>query len=100
MRTDNFLINSCKFYNVTDEDGVECIRKLLRLDHLNQDEYEHVEKLIKNNAESFQIPGEPLQASNVSQHSIPTVDDAPILSRQYRIPHFTKKKLQDKSIYY
>ena len=53
LRTDNSLINSCKFYNVTYEDRVECIKKLLRLDHLNQDEYEHVEKLIKNNADRF-----------------------------------------------
>ena len=51
MRTDNSLINSCKFYNVTDEDRVECIKKLLRLDHINQDEYEHVEKLIKNKSQ-------------------------------------------------
>ena len=56
----NPLINSCKFYNVTDEDIVECIKKLLRLDHLNEDEYEHVKKLIKNSAERFEIPGEPL----------------------------------------
>ena len=26
LRTDNTLINSCKFYNVTDEDRVECIK--------------------------------------------------------------------------
>ena len=30
LRTDNSLINSCKIYNVTDEDRVECIKKLLR----------------------------------------------------------------------
>ena len=86
LRTDNSLINSCKIYNVTDEDRVKCIKKLLRLDHLNQDEYEHVEKLIKNNADRFQIPGELLEATNLLQHSIPTVDDAPIFSRQYRFP--------------
>ena len=59
FRTKNSRINSCKFYNVTDEDRVECIKKFPRLDHLSQDEYEHVEKLIKNNADRFQIPGEP-----------------------------------------
>ena len=64
LRTDNFLINSCKIYNVTDEDRVECIKKLLRLDHLNQDEYEHVEKLNKNNGDRFQILGEPLEAGS------------------------------------
>ena len=53
LRTDNSLINSWKIYIVTDEDRVECIKKLLRLDHLNQDEYEHVEKLIKNNGDRF-----------------------------------------------
>ena len=86
LRTDNSLINSCKFYNVTDEDRVECIKKLLPLDHLNQDKYEHVEKLITNNADKFQIPGEPLEATNVLQHWIPTADDSPIFSRQYRFP--------------
>ena len=86
LRTDNSLINSCKIYNVTYVDRVECIKKLLRLDHLNQDEYENLEKLIKNDADRFQIPGEPLEATNVLQHSIPTVYDAPIFSRQYRFP--------------
>ena len=49
MRADNSLINSCKFYNVADEDRVECITKLLRLDHLN---YTHLKytNLFKNMA--------------------------------------------------
>ena len=96
LGTNNSLINSCKIYNVTDEDRVECIKKLLRLDQLNQDEYEHVEKLIKNNADRFQIPGEPLEAINVLQHSIPTVDDAPIFKDNIDFPQFTRKKLHDK----
>ena len=53
LRTDNSLINSCKIYNLTHEDRVECIEKLLSLDDLNQDEYKHVEKLIENNADKF-----------------------------------------------
>ena len=93
LKTDNSLMNSCKFYNVTDEDRVECIKKLLRLDHLNQDEYEHIEKLIKNNAHRFQIPREPLEAINVLQHSNPNVDDYPIFSRQYRFPPVNKEEI-------
>ena len=73
LRTANSLSNSCKIHTVTGENRLECIKKLLRLDRLNQDKYEHVEKLIKNNADRFQIPGEPLEATNVLQHSIPTV---------------------------
>ena len=93
LTTNNSLINSCKFDNVTDEDRVECIKNLLRLDHLNEDEYEHVEKLFKDNADRFQIKGKPLEATNVLQHSIPTVDDAPIFSRQYRFPPVHKEEI-------
>ena len=56
-------------------------KKLLRLDHLNQDEYEHVGRLVINSADRFQIPGEPLGGTNVLQHLIPTIDDSPIVSR-------------------
>ena len=100
LRTDNSPINSCKIYNVTDEDRVERIKKLLWLEHLNQDEYEHVEKLIKNNADRFQIPGQPLEATNVLQHSIPTVDEALLFQDNIDFPQFTRKKLQDKSTNY
>ena len=55
--------------------------------------YEHVEKLIENNTDSFQIPGEPLEATNVLQHSIPTVDDAPIFSRRYIFPPVYKEEI-------
>ena len=45
-KTDNFCDNPCKFFNITGEERIECIKKLLRLDHLKQDEYEHVEQYI------------------------------------------------------
>ena len=93
LKTDNVFDNLRKFFNITDEERIECIKKLFRLDHLNQDEYEHVERLIINSADRFQIPWEPLEATNVLQHSIPTIDDSPIFSRQYRFPPVTKKKL-------
>ena len=96
LKRDNFFDNLCKFLNITGEERIKCVQKLLRLDHLNQDEYEHVERLIINSADRFQISGEPLEATNALQHSIPTIDDSPIFSRQYRFPLFTKKKLQNK----
>ena len=58
----------------------------------DEDEYEHVKKLIKNNADRFQIPEEALEATNVLQHSILTVDDSPIFSRQYRFSPIHKKE--------
>ena len=44
---------------------MECIKKLLRLDHSNKNEYENVERLIISSAERFQIPEESLEATNV-----------------------------------
>ena len=52
LRTDNSLINSCKFDNLTKKDRV-----------------------------------------NVLQHSIPTVDDTPIFSTQYRFPSIHKEEI-------
>ena len=63
------------------------------MDHLNRDEYEHVERLIINSADRFQIPGETLEATNVLQHSILTTDDSPIFSRQYRFPPVHKEEI-------
>ena len=63
------------------------------MDSLNQDEYEQVERLIINSADRFQIPGEPLEATNVLQYSIPTIDDSPIFSRKYRFPPIHKEEI-------
>ena len=93
MKTDNFFDNPCTFFNTTGKEIIEYIKKLLRLDHLNQDEYEHVVRLIIKRADRFEIPKEPLEAPNVSQHSIPTVDDSSIFSRQYRFPPVHKEEI-------
>ena len=79
--------------NITREERIECIKKLLRLDHLNQNEYEHVERLIINIADRFQIPGEPLKANNVLQHLIPTIGDSSIFSKQYKFPPVHKEEI-------
>ena len=63
------------------------------MDHLNQAEYEHVERLIINSADRFQIPRETLETTNVLQHSIPTTDDSSIFSRQYRFPPVHKEEI-------
>ena len=60
---------------------------------MNQDEYQHVVKVIKNNADRFQISGELLEATNVFQHSIPTVDDCLIFSRKYKFPLVHKEEI-------
>ena len=48
LTTDKFFDNPCIFFKITGEERIECMKKLLRLDHLNQEEYEYVERLIIN----------------------------------------------------
>ena len=93
VKSDNFFDNPCNFFNIIGEKRIECIKKLLRLDDFNQDVYEHPGRLIINNADRFQIPGEPLKATNVLQHLIPTIDDSLIFSRQYRFSLVHKEEI-------
>jgi len=66
---------------------------LLRLEHLNSAEKKSIIKLITNSQDRFHIPGEKLTATNVLQHQIPTTDDRPINTRQYRFPQIHKEEI-------
>ena len=63
------------------------------MDHLNKEEKQHVENLIEKYADRFHIPGEPLGATTVLQHNIPTSDDQPIFSKQYRFRPIHKEEI-------
>ena len=75
-----------QLYNILGEDRIIKITELLRLNHFNQEELDHVKKLITKHSDRFQIPDEPLKCINAAMHSIPTVDERPILSKQNRFP--------------
>ena len=78
-------------FSISNKKRENSIKELLRLDHLNQEEKQHVENLIQKYADRFHIPGEPLGATTVLQHNIPTTDDQPIFSKQYRFPLVNKE---------
>ncbi|XP_039312739.1 uncharacterized protein LOC120359411 [Solenopsis invicta] len=67
------------------------IMELLRLDHLNIQD--NVINLISGSQDRFHIPGEKLTATHVLQHQIPTTDDRPINTRQYRFPQIHKEEI-------
>ena len=67
--------------------------ELLRLEYLNAQEEKSVINLISNSQDRFHIPGERLTATNVLQHQIPTTDDRPINTRQYRFPQLHKEEI-------
>jgi len=54
---------------------------------------DNIIKLITNSQDRFHIPGEKLTATNVLLHQIPTTDDHPINTRQYRFPQIHKEEI-------
>ena len=82
--------------SVPTKDRLQQIEDSLRLNHLNKEEKEHVLGLIKKYTSLFHLPGDPLPATNVLQHSIHTTDEVPVFVKQYRYPRFIRKKPKSK----
>jgi len=72
---------------------VERIRQTLRLDHLNSNELKHVSELIEKNHDLFQLPGEKLGCTTITEHKIVTSDEQPINTKQYRFPPVHKDEI-------
>jgi len=75
----------------------DAVRKLLRLDHLNKEEVNHVNEIIDNYSDLFQLPDEPLGHTDVILHKITRINDEPISNEQYRFPFMNKNEI-DKQI--
>jgi len=75
------------------KDKLTEIIELLRLEHLDTQEKESVINLISDSQDRFHIPGEKLTATHVLQHQIPTTDDLPINTRQYRFRQIYKEEI-------
>ena len=67
------------------------ILKLLRLEHLNEEEKDSVITIFKNFEDIFHLEHDLLTATNIVQHEIHTNTNAPITSKLYRYPHFFKE---------
>jgi len=65
----------------------------LRLDHLNFKERIHVQDLFKKSFDCFHLSGENLEHTNILQHQIPTINETPIHTRQYRFPAIHKDEI-------
>lgn len=77
----------------TQDQRVEQIEQLLRLQHLNETESKHVAKLIRDNCDLFQRPDEELTCTNAVSHKITTTDDQPVNIKQYRFPPAHKTEI-------
>ena len=82
---------------VPPEDRVSAILAALRLDHLNDQEKNHVCELVEEFPNLYKLPGDKLQCTDRVYHRIPTTDDLPINTKQYRFPVVHREEI-DKQI--
>lgn len=75
----------------------DAVRETLRLNHMNDLEKEHIQKLITKHAKLFHLPHEYLTMTNAVTHKIQTTDDIPVHVKQYRYPQVHKEEI-DKQI--
>ena len=68
------------------EKRVDAIMGRIKTDHLNSEELAYVEKWIKSGHDRFLLPGDKLPITTFIKHYIPTVDEEPVKSKQYRQP--------------
>jgi|GEM_PF-3482667 len=73
------------------------VMQLLRLEHLNSEELDNVKSLILNHSDRFHLPDDNLGSTNATQHSIPTTNEIPIHTKQYRYPPVHKDEI-DKQV--
>lgn len=79
------------------ENRAQDVRELLRLEHLNDEESGHVQRLIAKYVDVFHLPSDRLGCTNALRHTINTTDEQPIHTKQYRFPPIHKEEI-DKQI--
>lgn len=75
------------------DERVRVIRELLRLEHLNKEESEHVADIINRYSDLFRLPDDKLEFTSVLTHKIITTDNNPIQTKQYRFPPIHKEEI-------
>ena len=84
-RIENMEIGRARILCV-EEARIDQIKSMLRLDHLNVEEYQSIMRSIENNKDRFHVPGDPLEGTNVLKHRIELTSNTPINVKQYRLP--------------
>jgi len=69
------------------------IVNLLRLNHLNPEERRNILFLVERHQDRFYLPEDLLGQTTITSHKIPTTDDLPINTKQYRFPPIHKVEI-------
>lgn len=72
---------------------IERLKSIINTKHLNEEETDHVDTLLKEYGDCFYLPGENLKFTTSVKHTIPTTDNIPIHVKQYRYPPVHKEEI-------
>lgn len=101
LKTTCFVSNPSYFMDRNDSPDKmarnAAVIRLLRLDHLNNEERDNVISLVTKHSDRFHFSDEKLDATNATQHFIPTINEAPVHTKQYRFPPIHKTEI-DKQV--
>lgn len=67
------------------------------MDHLNVEEKANIVSMVTKHLDRFHLSDEKLEITNAIQHSISTIDEVPIHTKQYRYPPIYKEEI-DKQV--
>jgi hypothetical protein len=74
------------------------LKRLINCEHSNAEELAHVDRILEDYSDIFFLPGDVLPCTNKVMHSIPTENNLPINTKQYRYPpahkEFIKEQIQ------
>jgi hypothetical protein len=71
----------------------ETLKSLLKLEHLNEEEYKKIMQICSEFNEIFYLPGDKLSFTDIIQHEIKTTTDSPVKVKSYRPPESLRKEI-------
>ena len=77
---------------INNEEIAELIEKKINLKHVNDTDKESVRRLLTEFLDIFYLEGQKSKAVSIVEHEIPTTDNFPIRSKQFRHPPSAKKE--------
>ena len=89
--SDEYFLNENSNFKIN---KIEEVIDKLQLDHLNQEEKEHVIEIVREFPDSFYLPGEPLTSTHLVQHKIYTIEEIPINTCTYRFSPALKEEIE------
>lgn len=72
---------------------IKRLQALINVEHINDEEADHVKSVLDEYADCFYLPGENLKFITCVKHAIPTTDNMPVHVKQYRYPPIRKEEI-------